>query len=136
MRVNRSERIIDAGTTLTLTCVYAFEDENQRNTFNFSWEIPDYLTKNAEVYKTIFCDVDKNFSFSTKFHPQLIKKLSDLDNRLRKTFGRNETHMTSTLSLANARARDTGNFGCKGLPIGFPNTFTVNQYVYVFSSLN
>jgi len=44
-----SERIIDAETTLTLTCVYAFEDENQRNTFNFSWEIPDYITKYAEV---------------------------------------------------------------------------------------
>ncbi len=44
-----SERIIDAGATLTLTCVYAFENENQRNTFNFSWEIPDYLSKNAEV---------------------------------------------------------------------------------------
>jgi hypothetical protein len=42
-----NERIIDAGTNLTLTCVYAFEDENQRN--NFSWEILDYLTKNAEV---------------------------------------------------------------------------------------
>ncbi|XP_046459913.1 mast/stem cell growth factor receptor Kit-like isoform X2 [Daphnia pulex] len=101
------ERIIDAGTTLTLTCVYAFENENQRNTFNFSWEIPDYLSKNAE--------------------------LSDLDNRLRKTFGRNETHMTSTLSLANTRARDTGNFGCRGIPYGFENTFTVNQYVYVFN---
>jgi hypothetical protein len=44
-----NERIIDAGTTLELTCVYAFEDEIQRNTFNFSWEIPDYFTKNAEV---------------------------------------------------------------------------------------
>ncbi|XP_046459939.1 mast/stem cell growth factor receptor Kit-like isoform X2 [Daphnia pulex] len=102
-----SERIIDAGTTLTLTCVYAFENENQRNTFNFSWEIPDYLSKNAE--------------------------LSDLDNRLRKTFGRNETHMTSTLSLANARARDTGNFGCRGIPYGISNTLPVNQYVYFFN---
>jgi hypothetical protein len=43
------ERIIDAGTTLTLTCVYAFDDEYQKNNFNFSWEIPDELTKNAEV---------------------------------------------------------------------------------------
>ncbi|XP_046458829.1 uncharacterized protein LOC124205426 [Daphnia pulex] len=105
-----NERIIDAGTNLTLTCVYAFEDENQRNTFNFSWEIPDYLTKNAE--------------------------LSDLDNRLRKTFGRNETHMTSTLSLANGRARDTGYFGCRGIPYGISNTLPVNQYVYVFSLFN
>jgi hypothetical protein len=43
--------------------------------------------------------------------------------------------MTSTLSLVNARARDTGDFGCRGIPYGFANTFTVNQYVYVFSSL-
>ncbi|XP_046640460.1 mast/stem cell growth factor receptor Kit-like isoform X4 [Daphnia pulicaria] len=101
------ERIIDAGTNLTLTCVYAFEDEYQKKNYNFSWEIPDYLIKNTE--------------------------LSDLDSRLRKTFGRNETHMTSTLSLVNARARDTGNFGCKGIPYGIANTFTVSQYVYVFN---
>jgi hypothetical protein len=61
--------------------------------------------------------------------------LSDLDNRLRKTFGRNETHMTSTLSLANTRPKDTGYFGCRG-PLGFSNTHTVKQYVYVFSWFN
>jgi hypothetical protein len=43
------ERIIDAGTNLTLTCVYAFEDEYQKKNYNFSWEIPDYLIKNTEV---------------------------------------------------------------------------------------
>jgi hypothetical protein len=47
------ERIVDAGTNLTLTCVYTFEDEFQKNNFNFSWEIPEYITKNAEVQKMI-----------------------------------------------------------------------------------
>ena len=57
------ERIIDAGTTLTLTCVYAFETEDQNN-YNLSWLIPDYLAKNVEVHK-IICNPDRR----NNFHP-------------------------------------------------------------------
>ena len=46
---DEKERIIVAGTTLTLTCVYTIENEYQKNNFNFSWEIPNYLSKNVEV---------------------------------------------------------------------------------------
>ena len=46
---NVRERIIDAGSTLTLTCVYTFENVDQKNNFNISWEIPNYLSKNVEV---------------------------------------------------------------------------------------
>lgn len=45
----KSEKIIDANTTLTITCVYAFEDEYQKENWGIAWEIPDYLSKNAEV---------------------------------------------------------------------------------------
>jgi hypothetical protein len=57
------ERIIDAGTTLTLTCVYAFENEHEKD-YNFSWLIPDYLAKNVEVHKIIF-----NPNRRSNFHP-------------------------------------------------------------------
>ena len=46
---NVRERIIDAGSTLTLTCVYTFENVDQKNNFNISWEIPNYLSKNVKV---------------------------------------------------------------------------------------
>ena len=46
---NVRERIIDAGSTLTLTCDYAFENVDQKNNFNISWEIPNYLSKNVKV---------------------------------------------------------------------------------------
>ena len=50
---DEKERIIDAGTTLTLTCVYTIENEYQKNNFNFSWEIPDFLAKNVDVQRII-----------------------------------------------------------------------------------
>jgi len=62
------ERIIEAGSTLTLTCVYAFENENQRNTFNFSWKIPDYLTENIEAQIFIF-------NRSAHFHQNIFSHL-------------------------------------------------------------
>jgi hypothetical protein len=46
---DEEEKIIDAGTTLTLSCVYAFEDVFQKNNFNFSWEIPYFLANDVEV---------------------------------------------------------------------------------------
>jgi hypothetical protein len=58
---NERERIIDAGTALILTCVYAFEDEFETNNYNFSWEIPEYITKNAEVRIIILNSTTKQF---------------------------------------------------------------------------
>jgi hypothetical protein len=46
---NERERTIDARSTLTLTCDYAFENVDQKNNFNISWEIPNYLSKNVKV---------------------------------------------------------------------------------------
>ena len=60
---DEKERIIDAGTTLTLTCVYKIENEYQKNNFNFSWEIPNYLSKNVKVQEMV-C----NFTWNTNFH--------------------------------------------------------------------
>ena len=50
---DEKEKIINAGTTLTLRCDYAFEDVFQKNNFNFSWEIPDFLAKNVDVRRII-----------------------------------------------------------------------------------
>ena len=46
---DEKEKIINAGTTLTLKCDYAFEDVFQKNNFNFSWEIPYFLANDVEV---------------------------------------------------------------------------------------
>lgn len=56
----------------------------------------------------------------------------EFDRRLSKTFNKNETHMTSTMTLTNTKTRDTGFFGCKGLPYGYQQTWITKQYVYVF----
>jgi hypothetical protein len=50
---DEKEKIINAGTTHTLRCDYAFEDVFQKNNFNFSWEIPDFLAKNVDVRRII-----------------------------------------------------------------------------------
>ncbi|XP_057377778.1 mast/stem cell growth factor receptor kita-like isoform X2 [Daphnia carinata] len=103
------EEIIDANTTLTITCVYAFEDEFQQKNFAISWEFPDYLFRNAE--------------------------LTDVERRLRKTFDRNMTHMTSSITLANTKIFDTGYFGCKGIPYGHGQTGIVQKYVFVYDGI-
>ncbi|XP_059351725.1 mast/stem cell growth factor receptor Kit-like [Daphnia carinata] len=100
----KSEEIIDANTTLTITCVYAFEDEYQRENFRIAWELPDYLLKNAE--------------------------LTEVERRLRKTFGKNVTHMTSSMTLTNTKIFDTGYFGCKGIPYGIQQIAIVWQYFF------
>ncbi|XP_032782222.2 LOW QUALITY PROTEIN: mast/stem cell growth factor receptor Kit [Daphnia magna] len=106
----KSEKIIDANTTLTITCVYAFEDEYQKENYRIAWEIPDYLSKNAE--------------------------LTGVERRLRKTFDKNATHMTSTMTLTNTKVFDTGSFGCKGIPYGHPLTGGVDtQYVFVYDGI-
>lgn len=57
MTHNIKERILDANSTLTITCTYAFEDEYQKENFAISWEIPDYLFQNAEVDNTLYLTV-------------------------------------------------------------------------------
>jgi hypothetical protein len=56
-------------------------------------------------------------------------QLIQVDERLSKTFDTNETHMSSTLTLANVTAMDTGYFRF------IYGDVEVKQYVYVFGSL-
>ena len=56
-------------------------------------------------------------------------QLIQVDERLSKTFDTNETHMLSTLTLANVTVMDTGYFRF------IYGDVEVKQYVYVFGSL-
>ncbi len=57
------------------------------------------------------------------------------NGRLRKTFDRNHTHMTSTLTLGNVRTKDTGYFTCNVYSALHYEWYRQKQYVYVYSML-
>lgn len=57
-------------------------------------------------------------------------QISRSDKRLSFTYEKNETHVSSTMTLSMARARDTGLYECY-LPL-FAE-LRVKQYLYVFS---
>jgi hypothetical protein len=67
-------------------------------------------------------------------------QLSDVNNRLRKTFDQNVskdsygfTEFYSTMTLSNARPRDTGYFGCTFRVLDSGADLNTKQYVYVKS---
>ncbi|XP_046645651.1 vascular endothelial growth factor receptor 1-like [Daphnia pulicaria] len=92
------EQVIDVNSTLTLTCISQLDDHDK--SYNISWILPEYLDK--------------------------FPKKSDAARRLQFTFGDNETHLITTMTLIETTIKDSGEFGCAG-------RVNVSQYVYVYS---
>ncbi|XP_046459151.1 platelet-derived growth factor receptor alpha-like [Daphnia pulex] len=99
-------RVVEENSVLSITCTYAFRDDDstQHQNVVWKWELPDFLTK----------------------YPQLIQ----VDERLYKTFDTNVTHMSSTLTLNNVTAMDTGYFRF------IYGDVELKQYVYIFDGKN
>ncbi|XP_032783017.1 vascular endothelial growth factor receptor 1 isoform X1 [Daphnia magna] len=89
------ERTIEVGSQLIITCTYKYPDEYDRQNYrrNISWTFPSYLIRNEEGV------VDPT---------QVSKRFST-------TADKNETHLTSTMTLTNLTAYDTGYFRCKAI---------------------
>ncbi|XP_057368624.1 vascular endothelial growth factor receptor 1-like [Daphnia carinata] len=105
------ERTIGAGSHLIITCIYKYPDEYDRQNYrrNISWTFPYYLMRNEEGV------VDP----------------TQISNRFSTTADKNETHLTSTMTLTNVTAYDTGYFSCKAI-----YRDQVKQYVYVYDRNN
>lgn len=42
-------RVIEENSTLTMTCIYAFSDDDDQQNVRWKWELPDHLTKYPQV---------------------------------------------------------------------------------------
>ncbi|KAK4029982.1 hypothetical protein OUZ56_022939 [Daphnia magna] len=84
------QQVIDVGQTLSLTCIYQFQTEEESKLANMAWILPDVLTN----------------------YP----KNSSIGHRFRFTVGRNETHVKSSMVLQKTIPSDTGYFRCAVLP--------------------
>nr|CAH0113554.1 unnamed protein product [Daphnia galeata] len=104
---NTASQIVKEGTNLTMTCIYHYEDESDKEFNNISWTLPDVLAKNLLT--------------------------SGIHHRLRKTFDRNNTHMTSTMTLGTLRTKDTGYFTCNVYSSLYYRWYRIRQYVLVFN---
>ncbi|XP_046456952.1 uncharacterized protein LOC124204012 isoform X3 [Daphnia pulex] len=100
-----TERVVQAGSHLTLTCTYQYVNEYDKRENNISWILPSYLTRNPK---------------------------SGVEKRLLKTFNRNDTHLSSTMTLMNSIPEDTGYFGCVEI-LSWNTIGKISQYVYVHS---
>uniref|UniRef100_A0A0P5A089 receptor protein-tyrosine kinase n=1 Tax=Daphnia magna TaxID=35525 RepID=A0A0P5A089_9CRUS len=108
MILKKREQLIYVNSTLTISCIYAFEDSYQKKNSDIVWDFPNDL-KNAEVMDAV--------------------------RRLNKKFIRNETHMVSTVTLLNTRTKDTGYFECKGTPNRYLQTASIKKYVYIYDGI-
>nr|CAH0112998.1 unnamed protein product [Daphnia galeata] len=108
---NATQRVIEAGSNLTLTCVYAFEFEHGKDNLQIVWDYPQSLS------------ITPTKMVGRKTNPQ-------------HWYDRNETHMTSKMTLINARPENTGNFSCSVHSVT-GETFTTLpgvEYIYVYES--
>lgn len=48
---NATERVVDAGSHFTVTCIYQYVNEYDKRENNISWILPNYLTKNPVMSK-------------------------------------------------------------------------------------
>ncbi|XP_046462941.1 vascular endothelial growth factor receptor 1-like isoform X2 [Daphnia pulex] len=80
------EQVIEAGSTLTLTCINESPHHSSDNLTELRWILPQF--KNPLIEET-----DKRFS------------LTDV---------KNETHLISTMTLINITTNDTGFYECQG----------------------
>jgi hypothetical protein len=115
------EQVIDVNSTLTLTCISELDDHDK--SYNISWMLPEYLDKFPKVLTIIISNYYLYNHLNGSF---LIFKKSDAARRLQFTFGDNETHLITTMTLIETTIKDSGEFGCAG-------RVNVSQYVYVYS---
>ncbi|EFX73005.1 hypothetical protein DAPPUDRAFT_110251 [Daphnia pulex] len=101
-----TQQVIQSGSNMTLTCI-ADTYLDRAGISRISWQLPDNIVK----YPTS----------------------ADVDNRVYKTYGRNDSKVSSTLTLTNARPKETGYFGCAFSGGDYRNVLNIQQYVYVKS---
>nr|CAH0101076.1 unnamed protein product [Daphnia galeata] len=106
MTPSDTHRVVEANSTLKITCTYTYkdDDENRHKNLSWKWELPPFLTK----------------------YPQLTK----IEERFSRKFDTNDTHMSSTMTLGNITNQDTGHFRF------YYGETEMNQYVYVFDENN
>ena len=46
---NAASQIVKEGTNFTMTCIYHYEDESDKEFNNISWTLPDFLPKNLVI---------------------------------------------------------------------------------------
>ena len=44
-----ASQVVKEGTNLTMTCIYHYEDESDKEFNNISWTLPDVLAKNLVI---------------------------------------------------------------------------------------
>ncbi|XP_046456457.1 vascular endothelial growth factor receptor 1-like isoform X2 [Daphnia pulex] len=103
-----SRQVVRQGANLTITCTYDYQDDAGQKLNDITWILPDALAKNNPLSQGV-------------------------NDRLRNTFDRNHTHMTSTLTLENLRTKDTGYFTCNVHSALHYESYRQKQYVYVYS---
>ncbi|XP_046637871.1 vascular endothelial growth factor receptor 1-like isoform X2 [Daphnia pulicaria] len=101
-----TQQVIQSGSNMTLTCI-ADNYLDRAGISKISWQLPDNIVK----YPTS----------------------ADVDNRVYKTYGRNDSKVSSTLTLTNARPKETGYFGCAFSGGDYRNVLNIQQYIYVKS---
>lgn len=125
---NVKQQELRAGTTITVTCMFI-------HYVNISWKLPEYLTKYAEVRIQLISVCQLHCSsaiFYWYFHRKwLFFQVSNYNERVSFTAEKNETHVSSTMTIQAARPRDTGLYTCY-LPLF--GELEVKQYIYVYSN--
>ena len=55
MTPSDTHRVVEANSTLTITCTYTYKDdvENRHKNLSWKWELPPFLTKYPQVFKYI-----------------------------------------------------------------------------------
>jgi hypothetical protein len=120
-RMTPGDEIVEENSVLTLTCTYAYQEGFIDRNFSLRWELPEFLVKNPQVHF-------KKFFFGLfQLIPIIMwSQLMEVEERFRVTFTTNETHMSSTMTLANATARDTGLYRF------VYGDEQIKRYIYVF----
>lgn len=44
-----AQQVIEAGSSIILTCIYQYRDEHDTNFGNIWWKLPDYVEKNPVI---------------------------------------------------------------------------------------
>ncbi|KAK4010542.1 vascular endothelial growth factor receptor 1 [Daphnia magna] len=101
---NVKEQVVEANSTLTLTCVYKYYDGFDST--NISWTLPAYL---------------KNFPGKSEAY-----------SRLQLTYHGNKTHLITTMTLQEVRPKDSGKFGCTGDDRVNQHIYVYSEGIFIF----
>ncbi|XP_057368363.2 vascular endothelial growth factor receptor 1-like [Daphnia carinata] len=98
------EQVVEANTTLTLTCVYNYNDGLENS--SISWMLPAYL---------------QNFP-----------EKSEANSRLQITYHGNSTHLVTIMTLQEIGPKDSGKYGCIGEDRIDQHVYVYSEGIFIF----